>query len=78
MVADLVEQGQIGFQASWVARETTAKIEEACASLGLKRLRTLKDALPPEITFEEIKLVIAHMRFQQSREQNGAPAHQDR
>jgi ATP-dependent DNA helicase RecQ len=74
MVADLVEQGQLAFQADWVARDTHVKIEEACARLGLKRLRTLKDALPAEVTFEEIRLVAAQLR----RQQDGAPAPRDR
>ena len=65
MVADLVEQGQLEFHAEWVGRAEQKKIEEACASFGLKRLRTLKDALPAEITFDEIRLVVAHLRRQQ-------------
>ena len=39
MVADLVEQGQLSFQAGWVAHEKHAKIEDACARVGVKRLR---------------------------------------
>ena len=74
MIADLVEQGQLNFQTSWVARDKLLRIEEACARLGTKRLRTLKDALPPDITFEEIRLVAAQVR----RHQNEAPALGDR
>jgi hypothetical protein len=43
------------------------KIEEACARLGLMRMRTIKDALPPEFTFEEIRLVAAHLRRRELR-----------
>jgi hypothetical protein len=47
-----------------------AVIEAACASLDLQRLerlKTLKDALPPEITYDEIRLVIAKMRREGSK-----------
>ena len=62
LVADLVERGDLEFQPAWVAAEKRASIEAACARLGLDRLRTLKEALPPEITFDEIRLVAAHLR----------------
>ena len=79
MVADLVEQGQVDLQNSWLDHEKRIRIEEACARLGLKRMRTIKDALPPEFTFEEIRLVAAHLRrLQQDGEQHPQPAPQDR
>ncbi len=74
MVADLVERGEIEFEPLWVGDENRAKIEEACGRLGMERLRTLKDALPPEITFDEIRLVVARLRG----EQNQGPAPGDR
>ena len=39
-----------------------AVIEAACAKLGVERLKPLKDALPPEITYDEIRLVVAKLR----------------
>lgn len=71
MVADLVQQGDCEFQPGWVGREKHLKIEEACSRLGVGRLRALKDALPPEITFEEIRLVAARLRRRQ--DQTAAP-----
>ncbi len=62
MVADLVEQGRLGFQPKWVDESKRAAIEEACGRLGTERLRPLKDALPEDVTFDEIRLVIAHVR----------------
>jgi ATP-dependent DNA helicase RecQ len=64
MVADLVEQGALSFNPAWVDHAEQKKIELACASLGLKRLRAIKDALPPEITFDDIRLVVARLRQQ--------------
>jgi hypothetical protein len=52
-------------------------IEAACASLGLERLerlKTLKDALPPEITYEEIRLVLARLRREASQKKTPIPA----
>src|SRR6185437_8080942 len=62
MVADLVERGELDFHSGWVREDIRSKIEEACARLGFARLRTLKDALPPEVTFDEIRLVTARLR----------------
>jgi ATP-dependent DNA helicase RecQ len=62
MVADLVEQGKVQFQPAWVASAKRASIEKAAARLGFDRLRTLKEALPEDITFDQIRIVIAHLR----------------
>ena len=62
LVADLIEQGRLDFQASWVGDERRSGIEAACARVGLDQLRPIKDALPPEITFNDIRLVVAHLR----------------
>ena len=64
MVADLVEQGALSFNPAWVGHAEQKKIEQACASIGLKRLRAIKDALPPEIAFDDIRLVVARLRWQ--------------
>jgi len=64
-VAGLVEKGQLEFRPEWIDRNKLAVIEAACASLGLERLerlKTLKDALPREITYDEIRLVVARLR----------------
>jgi ATP-dependent DNA helicase RecQ len=66
-VANLVESGLLEFQQAWIDPTRQSVIEAACGQLGLERLRPLKDALPPEITFDEIRLVVARLR----REQDG-------
>jgi ATP-dependent DNA helicase RecQ len=65
MVADLVEKGQLEFQPGWVEETRRLMIEAACASLGLQWLKPLKEALPPEITHDEIRLVVARLRREQ-------------
>ena len=67
MVVDLVERGELEFQPAWVDSEKQASIEAACARLGFERLTPLKNALPPEITFEEIRLVVARLRRQRKQ-----------
>ncbi len=74
MVADLVQCGKLEFQSKWISHPKLASVEEACMRLGPERLRPLKDALPPEITFDEIRLVTARLRWQQRH----PPARRDR
>jgi ATP-dependent DNA helicase RecQ len=76
-VAGLVEKGELEFRPEWIDRNKLAVIEAACASLGLERLerlKTLKEALPPEITYDEIRLVVARMRRQESKKKTSIPA----
>jgi hypothetical protein len=42
-------------------------IEAACNKLGIEWLKPLKEALPPEITYEEIRLVVARRRWEKDR-----------
>jgi ATP-dependent DNA helicase RecQ len=71
MVSEMVESGEVEFRPEWIAAERVEKIREACERLGTERLRALKDALPTEITYEEIKLVAAHWR---ARKNSGVSA----
>ena len=66
MVADLVEKGQVEFQPDWIEATRRTMIEEACGKLGLQWLKPLKDALPAEITHDEIRLVVARLRREQA------------
>jgi ATP-dependent DNA helicase RecQ len=76
-VTALVEAGDAEFNPDWIDRNKQAVIEAACARIGLERvdrLRTLKDVLPPEVAYEEIRLVLAKMRREQRRERAEIPA----
>jgi ATP-dependent DNA helicase RecQ len=61
-VANLVERGDLEFEAAWIDRNKLAVIEAACARVGVNGLRPLKDVLPPEVTYDEIRLVVARVR----------------
>lgn len=63
LVIRLMKKGELEFQQSWVAPEKQAQIEDAAARLGSEWLKPLKDALPQEITYEEIKLVLARLNM---------------
>jgi len=67
LVASLVEKGDLEFQPAWIDDSKQASIEEACSRLGMERLKPIKEALPPEITYEEVRLVAAHLRRQQQK-----------
>ena len=69
-VAGLVESGDVEFRPEWIDRNKLAVIEAACAKVEiaqLERLKPLKETLPPEITYEEIRLVVARLRRERSR-----------
>ena len=66
-VATLVESGQLEFQQSWIDATRQSIIEAACAQVGMEKLKNLKDSLPPEITYDEIRLVVARLRREQKQ-----------
>jgi ATP-dependent DNA helicase RecQ len=64
-VAVLVEKGDVEFQPQWIDRNRDTVIEAACLRTGVAnvdRLKPIKDVLPPEIGYEEIRLVLARLR----------------
>jgi ATP-dependent DNA helicase RecQ len=67
LIANLVEKGELQFQPEWIGETKLTSIKEACARLGTGALKPLKDALPPDITYEEIRLVVAKLRSQQQK-----------
>jgi ATP-dependent DNA helicase RecQ len=62
MVSDLVERGLVDFQDGWVEQDRQEKIETVAAQLGLQTLSPVKEALPPDFTYDEIRLVVARLR----------------
>jgi ATP-dependent DNA helicase RecQ len=58
LVAELVERGRLAFSDKWIPADRRRRIEEAINRVGSQRMKTIKDALPPEITYGEIRLVV--------------------
>jgi ATP-dependent DNA helicase RecQ len=76
-VAALVETGQVEFQQAWIDPNKQSVIAAACSCVDvtkLERLKPLKDALPPEITYEEIRLVLARLRREAGKITASIPA----
>ena len=73
LVAELVETGGLQYRVEWVGEANHKLIEEAARRLGAQFLRPLREALPPEITYEQIKLVVAWMRASQEGRPGGPP-----
>lgn len=72
-VATLVEAGEVEFQPAWIDRSRLSVIEAACSRAGvenIERLKPLKDVLPPEITYDEIRLVLAHLKRSQAQKKS--------
>jgi ATP-dependent DNA helicase RecQ len=61
-VAGLVESARIKLNPKWISPDAQPLIEAACLTQGVERLRDIKDALPPYVSFEDIRLVVAHLR----------------
>jgi len=62
LVAELVERGRLEFDPKWVAEDRRVQIEAAITQLGTERMKPIKDVLPPEITYGEIRLVVSASR----------------
>jgi len=75
-VASLVENGDVELPSDWIDSGRQALIEAACHRIGLDkldRLKTLKEVLPPEITYDEIRLVVARLRRKPAQNQSEGP-----
>lgn len=62
LVAELLEHGRVEFDPKWVNEERRRQIEAAIERFGADRIKPLKDSLPPEITYDEIRLVVSAWR----------------
>src|SRR5262249_23601550 len=69
-VANLVENGLTEFKPDWIDRNKCSVIEAAAAKLGTELLKPLKDSVPPEITYDEIRLVVARLGREKTDKQN--------
>ena len=68
VVVELVAEGRVEYRVDWVGEARHKQIAEAAGRLGTDRLKTLKDALPPEVTYEELRLVAAWVKRESARQ----------
>jgi ATP-dependent DNA helicase RecQ len=71
LVADLLEKGETEFQESWMPEERHQQIREACTRAGLEWMKPIKEELPAEVSFDEIRLVLAEMRREAKAREGG-------
>ena len=62
LISSLIESGEAEFKEDWMRPEHYRAIKEACEKLGMELLRPIKDALPEEISYDEVRLVASHLR----------------
>jgi ATP-dependent DNA helicase RecQ len=62
MVADLVEKERLEYRVEWVGEAAHRAVAEAIERLGAQWLKPLRDTLPAEISYEQIRLVVAWAR----------------
>jgi ATP-dependent DNA helicase RecQ len=71
LVAEMVERGEVALAGDWVDAQRRAAIEEAATRFGTEFLKPIKDELPPEVSYEEIRLVVAHLRCKKNSQAQG-------
>jgi len=63
VVVALIAEGKVDYRKDWVGGDARhAMIAEAARRLGVERLKSLKDALPSDVTYEELRLVAASLK----------------
>jgi len=65
-VADLIEKGRLDYRVEWVGEDHHRQIAAVIQRLGSQWLKPLREALPAEITYEQIRLVVAWTRLRKS------------
>jgi ATP-dependent DNA helicase RecQ len=61
-VANLIESAQVKLDSKWISPDAQPLIEAACLEHGVARMKDIKDALPPYVSYDDIRLVVAHLR----------------
>ena len=61
-LADAIQRGQNLDLSQIIPEERQAAIKQVIGEVGAERLNPIKEKLPPEVTFEEIRLVAAFFR----------------
>ena len=67
LVGKLLEEGEVDFDPKWLSAERYAQIAAAIQQHGKERLKPVKEALPDGISYEEIRLVAAHLRMEKDK-----------
>ena len=71
-VANLVESGRVELQPEWISPGAQPHIEEACGRVGVERLADIKAAVPLFVSYDDVRLVVAHLRARRRLEEKSA------
>ena len=63
-IANLIESGRTELNPAWVSPGAQPHIEEACGKVGVERLAEIKAAAPLFVSYNDVRLVVAHVRAQ--------------
>jgi ATP-dependent DNA helicase RecQ len=69
LVAELVAEGRLEYRMDWLGEARHNEIADTIRRLGADRLKVLKDALPPDVTYEELHLVVARLKRAAAQQQ---------
>ena len=72
LVADLIERGETVFQEDWMQPARREQIRDACRRVGMEWMKPIKEALPEEVSYDEIRLVLAEVRREAGKRQTAA------
>jgi ATP-dependent DNA helicase RecQ len=63
-VANLIESGRVEPNPAWVSLGAQPHIEAACEKVGMERLADIKAVVPPFVSYDDVRLVVAQVRAQ--------------
>jgi len=63
-VANLIESGRTELNPAWVSPGAQPHIEAACGKVGIERLAEIKAGVPLFVSYDDVRLVVAHVRAQ--------------
>jgi len=63
-VANLIETGRTELNPAWLSPGAQPHIEEACEKVGVEKLADIKAAVPPFVSYNDVRLVVAYVRAQ--------------
>jgi uncharacterized protein YpbB len=71
-VATLIESGRVELRPEWISPGAQPHIEQACTKVGAERLAEIKAIVPAFISYNDVRLVVAHVRAQKRADEKSA------
>jgi ATP-dependent DNA helicase RecQ len=71
-VANLIESGRVELSPAWVSPGAQTHIEAACGKVGIEKLADIKAIVPPFVSYDDVRLVVAYVRAQRRSAEKSA------